>query len=227
MYILVLTDNQPSSKFLSKGLKYENIYSDIKIFTDSWANSYEYISYAAVVCRMTKETKLDSRLVKDVNEISKTCPVFILDANSGADVLFKSPNNNIFIFNKDVPLRKLCYLIKKVVNTKIAVNQTTLKVCDLELNQRTREAERFGRKYFLRNKEFQLLEFLMTNTDQILTRQKILETVWDRNANLFTNTIDTHIHNLRKKLDNNPKKQIIETIHCGGYIMHSEYRNSN
>jgi len=62
----------------------------------------------------------------------------------------------------------------------------------------------------------------MINTDHVLTRQKILENVWDRNANLFTNTVDVHINNLRRKLDYDKQNQLIETIYCLGYIMHSK-----
>jgi len=227
MFILVLTDSMPASKFLSRGLKYENIYSDVKTFSDKWSDTYEFTSYSAIICKTTKSTIFDEDLTRNINRISKLCPVFILDEGANAFDLFKNSQNNIYIFNKGMSLRKLAFLIKKLVNTNIATNQNSLKVCDLELHPQTREAERFGKKYYLRNKEFQLLEFLMTNTDQILSRQKILETVWDRNANLFTNTIDTHIHCLRKKLDYNEKTQIIETIHCSGYIMHSKYKNTN
>jgi DNA-binding response OmpR family regulator len=199
----------------------------VKIFSENWHESYEYTSYSAIICKTTKGTIFNDDLIKKINGISKLCPVFILDEGSYAVELFKGPQNNIYIFNKGMSLRKLAFLIKKLVNTNIATNKNALKVCDLELYPQTREAERFGKKYYLRNKEFQLLEFLMTNTDQILSRQKILETVWDRNANLFTNTIDTHIHSLRKKLDYNEEKQIIETIPCSGYIMHSKYKNAN
>ncbi|MBN1494249.1 winged helix-turn-helix domain-containing protein [Candidatus Peregrinibacteria bacterium] len=221
MFVLVLTDTTAHSKFLSRGLKYENIHSNVKIFNDLWFNPYECPSYSAVICRMTRQTILEETLIKNINDISKQCPVFILDETSSAENVFKSPKNNIFIFTKDLPLRKLAFLIKKLVNTNNIGKQNMLKVCDLELDPRTRKVERFGEKHFLRNKEYQLLEYLMSNTDQILSRQKILETVWDRNANLFTNTIDTHIHNLRKKIDYKEKEQLIETVHCSGYIMHS------
>ena len=98
-------------------------------------------------------------------------------------------------------------LLKKIISRKIDERKPKiLKVNDLELNPYTREAFKIRQKYYLRNKEFQLLEYLMKNTDQILTRQKILESVWDRNTNLFTNTVDVHINKLRKKIDYNAKK---------------------
>ena len=97
-----------------------------------------------------------------------------------------------------------------------------LKVADLVLNLNTRVAIRFNRKFTLRNKEFHLLEFLMRNTEIIFNRQKILEQVWDRNADMFTNTIDVHINILRRKLDFKETSRLIETIYCHGYVMHSK-----
>jgi len=222
MFILVLTDNIVASRFLTRGLKYENIYSEPKTFNDDWLNFYVFHSYSAVVTRITSKTQLNEKLIHEIKDASQKCPVFIIDNNIKTKECF-CHNNQIYILKKDISLRILAIEIKSIV-AKIAIENKPKKltVCDLELNPYTREAHRYGKKFNLRNKEFQLLEFLMINTDHVLTRQKILENVWDRNANLFTNTVDVHINNLRRKLDYDKQNQLIETIYCLGYIMHSK-----
>ncbi|MFC1810824.1 winged helix-turn-helix domain-containing protein, partial [Patescibacteria group bacterium] len=99
---------------------------------------------------------------------------------------------------------------------------TNLRVYDLKMNLNTREVTRYGENHYLRNKEFQLLEYLMRNHDTLLSRQVILENVWDRNAHLMTNTVDVHINCLRKKIDNENPTKLIETVYCTGYILHSK-----
>jgi DNA-binding response OmpR family regulator len=68
----------------------------------------------------------------------------------------------------------------------------------------------------LSSKEFSLLEYLLKNTGKVLSRQEIMEHVWDENADPFSNTIEVHIRNLRKKLETEQEKFIF-TISNRGY----------
>lgn len=69
----------------------------------------------------------------------------------------------------------------------------------------------------LTRKEFKILKFLALNAGSIVSRAQLLEHVWDMNANPFSNTIETHILNLRKKIGSRPPKDIIRTISGRGY----------
>ena len=70
----------------------------------------------------------------------------------------------------------------------------------------------------LRNKEYSLMEFFMRNPGRVLSRTKILEEVWDRNAFCSTNTVDVHISSLRSKIKPYAPSGLIRTIPCVGYI---------
>lgn len=79
---------------------------------------------------------------------------------------------------------------------------------------------RENNEIILRKKEFDLLFFLACNQGKILTKTFILEGVWGADVDFFTNTLETHILSLRKKIDNEcpPKKRLIHTIHGRGYL---------
>lgn len=66
-------------------------------------------------------------------------------------------------------------------------------------------------------KEFSLLEYLMRNQSVAISRQEILEHVWDTNADPFTNTIETHISSLRRKLKSMGQREVIHTLSGIGY----------
>jgi DNA-binding response OmpR family regulator len=67
-------------------------------------------------------------------------------------------------------------------------------------------------------KEFSILEYLMRHPDQVVDRERILDHVWDFNFNSFSNVVDVHIKNLRRKLkEANPDDEYIETINGVGY----------
>merc|ERR1711916_92115 len=77
---------------------------------------------------------------------------------------------------------------------------TTLRVGDLEMNLLARTVVRGEEKIDLQPREFRLLEFLMRNAGQVVTRTMLLEKVWDYHFDPQTNVIDVHISRLRSKM---------------------------
>ncbi|PVZ13820.1 MULTISPECIES: response regulator transcription factor [unclassified Pseudomonas] len=94
-----------------------------------------------------------------------------------------------------------------------------LRVADLELDLITREARRGEHQLSLLPTEFKLLEFLMRNAGQILTRMMIFEEVWGYHFDPGTNLIDVHIGRLRKKIDPAGQPPLIKTVRGSGYVI--------
>ena len=96
---------------------------------------------------------------------------------------------------------------------------SVLRVRDLTLDPRTRRVTRDGREIDLSPREFALLEYLLRNTGQVLSRDQILERVWGYEAEPEGNVIDLYIYYLRKKLDEGHKDSLIQTVRGGGYVI--------
>jgi two-component system OmpR family response regulator len=94
---------------------------------------------------------------------------------------------------------------------------TEFRVADLHINLLTREVERAGQSIDLQPREFRLLEYLMRNRDQVVTRTMLLENVWDYHFDPQTNVIDVHISRLRRKVDKGFEPQLIHTVRGAGY----------
>jgi DNA-binding response OmpR family regulator len=92
-----------------------------------------------------------------------------------------------------------------------------LVIEDLTLDRHAFTAARDGMSIYLTPKEFTLLEYLMKNQGRVLSRGMILEHVWDTGADQFTNAIETHIANLRKKIDAGHSRKLIHTFPGRGY----------
>jgi two-component system OmpR family response regulator len=90
-----------------------------------------------------------------------------------------------------------------------------LVVDGLSLDSASREVVMRGKNINLRQKEFQLLEYLMRNQGRVVTRSQILEHVWDTDTDPITNTVDVHINSLRRKIDNS----FMKTVHGIGYMI--------
>lgn len=97
--------------------------------------------------------------------------------------------------------------------------QTVLRVADLEMNLLKREVHRGGIPIELQQKEFQLLEFLMRQAGNVVTRTMLLEGVWDYHFDPKTNIVETHISRLRSKVDRGFAVELIQTIRGSGYCL--------
>ncbi|MDJ0518675.1 MAG: response regulator transcription factor [Trichodesmium sp. MO_231.B1] len=98
-------------------------------------------------------------------------------------------------------------------------NPDLLMFDDLSLNRSTREVYRGNREIELTAKEFDLLEYLMAHPRQVLTRDRILETVWGYDFMGDSNIIEVYVRYLRLKLEANQEKRLIQTVRGVGYVL--------
>lgn len=92
-------------------------------------------------------------------------------------------------------------------------------VADLNLNTHTYEVKRADKKLSLSRKEFALLEYLMRNPDKILTKEQIINHVWEYDADVLPNTVEVYVGYLRNKIDKSFKQKpaLIHTVRGFGY----------
>lgn len=102
--------------------------------------------------------------------------------------------------------------------------ETSYRVGDLELDRLSHTVKRGGRDIDLQPREFRLLEYLMKNAGQVVTRTMLLEHVWDYHFDPGTNVIDVHMSRLRSKLDKGFEKPLLQTIRGAGYMIRDSAR---
>lgn len=95
----------------------------------------------------------------------------------------------------------------------------SISVGDLSLDPVSRSVQRGDRKIDLTQKEFALLEYLMRNVDQVLTRSMIGEHVWDFTWDRMTNVIDVYVNHLRRKLEDAGESRLIHAVRGVGYVL--------
>ncbi len=98
-------------------------------------------------------------------------------------------------------------------------NPDFLQFGELSLNRRTREVFHSGRAIELTAKEFDLLDYLMTNPRQVITRDQILEKVWGYDFMGDSNIIEVYVRYLRLKLEDQGEKRLIQTVRGVGYVL--------
>lgn len=140
-------------------------------------------------------------IITVLSEIKNKLDLF----NLGADDYLVKP------FALSELLARLHALLRRPYN----LQGETLKLGNLELDADKFLVTKNGVRVPLSAREFSLLEYLMSNPGRFLSRQNIMEKVWDENTDPFSNTVEVHIMNIRKKLENNDEHYIFTASNRG------------
>lgn len=225
MRVLVIEDDTAVAGFLKKGLSESGHNVDVAsegkqgLFLATTEN-YDAMVLDRMLPGVDGITILNALRASEIQT-----PVLILSAKnkvddkvkglrSGADDYLTKP----FAFEE--LLARLEILVAR--NLQTDVKETKLRAFDLELDLLTREVSRGTQNIELQSKEFRLLEYMLRNKGQVITRTMLLEHVWDYHFDPQTNVIDVHISRLRQKIDKGFEHSIIETIRGAGYRIPTE-----
>jgi DNA-binding response OmpR family regulator len=161
--------------------------------------------------------KIDGiEVTKRIREKENSVPIIMLTARSQIyDKLSGFNTGADDYITKPFDMKELLARIKAVLRRGNG-NIVLLKFADYEVLPERNILKRDGKEIELTNKEMGVLEYLLLNKDKIISAEELLEHVWDREVDIFTDTVKTHIKTLRKKID--PKKQYIQTVRGKGYI---------
>ena len=121
---------------------------------------------------------------------------------------------------KPFDFEELLARVRALIRRRYGNVSNEIKVDDLIIDCSKKSVTRAGKIIDLTGKEYEVLEYLMQNKEKILTRDQILEHVWDFEYDGASNIIDVLIKNIRKKIDIGDSKSIIHTKRGVGYTVH-------
>lgn len=217
--ILVVEDDLGLQKYL-KELFLDNQYS-VSAASDGIAalNYINKLPPDLVVLDLGLPNMSGESVVKEVRKKYPNLPVIILTAKDtteniveglsmGADDYMTKP------FVADELLARVKARLRKdgMIDTK-------LRIADLELDDRTLEVKRGDKFIQLTPQEFKLLEYLMHNKGRVLTRDMILGRVWLYSQDIETRVVDVYMGYLRKKIDGDNPKKLLQSIRGFGYMI--------
>jgi DNA-binding response OmpR family regulator len=154
-------------------------------------------------------------ICKEVHKMYPALPIIIVTAkNNSQDVVNGLTIGAIDYIRKPFDIDELIARIK--VRLKV-VETDTLQANDLQMNTKNMEVTRGGKVISLTPHEFKLLQYLLMNKGQVLTREMILNRVWQYTYDVDSRVVDVYIGYLRKKLEDDPKKPLITGLRGFGY----------
>jgi two-component system OmpR family response regulator len=160
-------------------------------------------------------------VVKTMREVGIQTPVLMISALSDVDERVRGlrAGGDDYLTKPFAPDEMLARIEVLLRRRTVASHQTTLRVHDLELDLISRSGRRGNTALVLLPTEFKLLEVMMRNSGQVLTRMMLFEAVWDFHFDPGTNLVNVHMSRLRKKVDLPGLPALIRTVRGSGYVL--------
>ncbi len=210
--ILIVEDEKNISKLIQDTLSLANYQFDCSFDGEDALKKLNENTYDLILLDIMLP-KLDGFQIVEQME-NKDVPIIFLSAKNDVSTIVKGLKNGgkDYITKPFEPLELLARIELRMENKK----EKEYNFRNIKINENARTIYKNEEIVYLAPKEYELFILLVKNQNRVLTRDEILNKVWDINAQIETRTVDYHIQQLRKKLD---LKENIVTVNKIGYIL--------
>lgn len=220
MNILVIEDEAKLANFIKKGLEQSAYQVDVAADGQEARDKIQSNSYDLILLDLMLPKISGLELIPQIRQSMPAVPIIAVTAKTSVEDRVQGLNLGCDDYlTKPFSFAELLARIQVQARRGDPAAALELKAADLVLNPLKRKVTRAGKTIELSNKEFFLLEYLLRNKDQIVTRNMIVENVWDASFDNFTNVVDVYINYLRNKIDRDFEPHLIQTVRGVGYTL--------
>lgn len=219
MRLLVAEDDRALGMFLTRGLESEG--HRVRVTTDGAAavEAFRQDLPDLTILDLNLPVRDGEQVLEEMRRIDADLPVLILTARQGIDTRVRCLDRGADdLMAKPFSLHELRARCRALLRRRREA-RLLLRAGDLELDRMEHAARRAGVRVALTNKEFALLERLMLNRGQCVSRVELLESVWNMEPAQTTNIVDVYVNYLRRKLSDPPPGRLIRTVRGQGYMI--------
>lgn len=222
MRLLVAEDDKALAQFLSRGFEADG--HRVRIAADGGAAVEVFREELPdlTILDLNMPVKDGEQVLEEVRAMDANLPILILTARQDVDARVRCLDRGADdLMLKPFSLHELRARCRALLRRKREA-RLQLRAGDLELNRLDHSVRRGTQTMELTNKEFALLEHLMLNRGQCVTRVELLESVWNMEPTQTTNIVDVYVNYLRRKLQDPPPGHLIRTVRGRGYVVPSD-----
>jgi len=221
MRVLVIEDDQETALFLKKSLKESGHSAELAHDGDTGLSLAQDDDFDVLIVDRMLPERTGLSVIETLRADGDKTPVLILSALGEVDDRVKGLRaGGDDYLTKPYAYSELLARVEALARRSTPEEaETRYAVGDLELDRLSHKVTRAGQDILLQPREYRLLEYLMKNAGQVVTRTMLLEHVWDYHFDPQTNVIDVHISRLRAKIDKNFETPILHTVRGAGYMI--------
>ncbi|HXX43506.1 MAG TPA: response regulator transcription factor [Candidatus Acidoferrales bacterium] len=218
MRILVAVQDSSLGTYLNKELAAEKIVADLAHDSEQMKSLVAGRSHDAAILDIDLSSEGGYSLLRDLRAMPEQLPVLVLatGARPGQQAQALDLGADDFL-SKPFELSELLARLRALVRGRDRRSETVLRIDNLELRRDAHVVTRAGQRIRLTPKEFALLECLLANAGECVTRSEIVRHVWHHANDPLTNIVDVYVNYLRKKVDVPFEPKLIHTVRGVGY----------
>jgi len=218
MRILVAEDDIHLGPSLKKGLEGNHYAVDLALEGEEALSFGLTVPYDLIILDVLLPGLNGFDICRKLRNQGKKTPILFLTALDGIDDRVNGLDLGADDYlTKPFAFRELEARVRALLRREGSSKTMELRFMDITLDLGTHEVYRGERNIILTSKEYMLLELLMRNPRQVLSRMMIAEHLWNVDAEHLSNVIDVYIRYLRRKLCENGEPNVIQTIRGFGY----------
>lgn len=225
MKVLIIEDDVATAEMVRDGLSSLSHIADVSFDGADgsfMARSYEY---DAIVLDHSLPKKSGLLVCKDIRGAGKSTPILFLSGLDAIETKIEALTHGADDYmTKPFSLDELDARLRALSRRPQQIQAHILKVHDLTLDMSNNLVTRDGLAIHLTRKEFSLLEYFMRHQGIVLSRTSIIEHVWSADSDPFSNTVEAHLRNLRKKVNIGNRPNIIGNLPGRGYMIDTPER---
>ncbi len=217
MRILLIEDDIDLATALVESLEEHNIIVDTCHDGESGSYIARTNNYDLILLDNILPKKLGINICKELRNLDNKTPILFMSIQNDVSdkVSFLEAGGDDCI-SKPFSTSELVARIKAIGRRSYSIKQNVITLDDVTIDRDNYLVCKKGKPVYFTRKEFMILEQIAEKPGRVITRTEIMEHVWKKDFNPFSNTIETHIRNIRKKIDGKYKKKI-ETVPGRGY----------
>ncbi|MBU0648150.1 response regulator transcription factor [Patescibacteria group bacterium] len=220
MRLLIVEDDLEISDYLKSALKAECIECDT---TDDGQKGLELArenDYDLIILDLILPRLRGDKLCRILREEDDPTPIMVISVEKEVDDRVELLNIGADDYlTKPFSLEEFLARVNALTRRPKELKDEIIRIDGIEIDVKRNCVSVGGQEIVLTNKEFALLEYMARNHGLVLSKSRIVENVWDMNADLFSNSIEVHVFNLRKKLKKRGIDNVIHTVANRGYKM--------
>ena len=217
MRILLIEDDINLAKSLAECLRSEHMTVDTCYEGDTGSYIARTNSYDIILLDNILPKKLGTEVCKELRRSYVKTPILMMSVHGNTDhrIEYLEAGADDCI-SKPFSLAELVMKIKTLGRRPYEIKESVITLDDVTINTDTLTVERKGKGVYFTRKEFLILQQIAKKPGHVVSRMDIMDHVWNRDFDPFSNTIETHIRNIRKKIGDK-KNTKIETVPGRGY----------
>ncbi len=223
MRVLVIEDEQRLAENIVAALRETGLAVDHTVDGTAGSHLAEQGVYDAIVLDLMLPGKSGQNVLRDLRQRKLHTPVLILTAQEGKHSIIELLNAGADDYlSKPFDLGELLARVKALIRRAKGASTPVLIASDVELNTISQTVNRAGRPIDLSPTEYRILEYLIHRPRAVVSKQELLEHLYDFDWEHHSNVIEAHVSNLRRKLNTAGSEPLIETLRHRGYRLREE-----